>query len=679
MNINCKLISTKTYISTFALSIFLLFTTSIFGQLISNFDDKDELNLTIQNGSVLSGVSGLAPTGSEYGNQGAAYVSNNQPNSIVSTSAQPTTSMTTFSFDLQSLGSNSSNGNDITDEVKVEVSINGGVTFTTIVTVNGNSNARWTYNGGTVASTTFLNPINIAPSGGGNRDDDGDGIESVVISEIPAGSIVVKITCDNYGAAEYWTVDNLSLDFSSGCIISNIATSNETCSGADYTFDVEFVTFNGSGIYEVIDVTNGNTVLASGTSSPISVTLQNNTSETPFDINVWDQNENTCTGTPVNISPDNCMPCEISNVEVSDASCEGLNYTFAVNFDVTNGSGNYEVIDGDEVVLGFGSSSPIMVSIPNNTNTNSIDVNVRDEDDNNCISSIGDSVTLVICPQNGINCWDLNGDGINEMSEDINGDGNYNALDCQGAEGPQGPDGSDGQDGAMGMQGPQGEPGPQGTPGSDGQDGANGMTGPQGEPGPQGTPGTDGQDGANGMTGPQGEPGPQGEIGPQGDSGPVDGNGIYSGDGTTMSNTTISITEVLKFDGDIAVSGEILGLSDERLKKDKQPILEAATLLSQLIPMSYHYDTKGFDHLNLSENKQYGLLAQQVETILPELVTEVNFADGEVYKSINYNALISILIGAINDQQNEIDVLKAQQKEIDVLKAQIKLLMEEKK
>ena len=631
MNINCKLISTKTYISTFALSIFLLFTTSIFGQLISNFDDKDELNLTIQNGSVLSGVSGLAPTGSEYGNQGAAYVSNNQPNSIVSTSAQPTTSMTTFSFDLQSLGSNSSNGNDITDEVKVEVSINGGVTFTTIVTVNGNSNARWTYNGGTVASTTFLNPINIAPSGGGNRDDDGDGIESVVISEIPAGSIVVKITCDNYGAAEYWTVDNLSLDFSSGCIISNIATSNETCSGADYTFDVEFVTFNGSGIYEVIDVTNGNTVLASGTSSPISVTLQNNTSETPFDINVWDQNENTCTGTPVNISPDNCMPCEISNVEVSDASCEGLNYTFAVNFDVTNGSGNYEVIDGDEVVLGFGSSSPIMVSIPNNTNTNSIDVNVRDEDDNNCISSIGDSVTLVICPQNGINCWDLNGDGINEMSEDINGDGNYNALDCQGAEGPQGPDGSDGQDGAMGMQGPQGEPGP------------------------------------------------QGEIGPQGDSGPVDGNGIYSGDGTTMSNTTISITEVLKFDGDIAVSGEILGLSDERLKKDKQPILEAATLLSQLIPMSYHYDTKGFDHLNLSENKQYGLLAQQVETILPELVTEVNFADGEVYKSINYNALISILIGAINDQQNEIDVLKAQQKEIDVLKAQIKLLMEEKK
>ncbi len=34
--------------------------------------------------------------------------------------------------------------------------------------------------------------------------------------------------------------------------------------------------------------------------------------------------------------------------------------------------------------------------------------------------------------QNGINCWDLNGNRINDSSEDVNGDGTFNALDCSG-------------------------------------------------------------------------------------------------------------------------------------------------------------------------------------------------------------------------------------------------------
>lgn len=34
----------------------------------------------------------------------------------------------------------------------------------------------------------------------------------------------------------------------------------------------------------------------------------------------------------------------------------------------------------------------------------------------------------------GINCWDLDGDRVNDPNEDINMDGAYNALDCQGPE-----------------------------------------------------------------------------------------------------------------------------------------------------------------------------------------------------------------------------------------------------
>jgi len=78
---------------------------------------------------------------------------------------------------------------------------------------------------------------------------------------------------------------------------------------------------------------------------------------------------------------------------------------------------------------------------------------------------------------NGINCWDLNGNGINDPIEDINGDGAWNALDCQGV---------DGAPGAPGTQGPQGDPGAQGPQGDPGAQGAQGDPGPAGPQGPSG-------------------------------------------------------------------------------------------------------------------------------------------------------------------------------------------------
>jgi hypothetical protein len=57
---------------------------------------------------------------------------------------------------------------------------------------------------------------------------------------------------------------------------------------------------------------------------------------------------------------------------------------------------------------------------------------------------------------NGINCWDVNGNGVNDPSEDINTDGSFNSLDCQGATGTQGATGPQGAQGAQGAQGPPG-------------------------------------------------------------------------------------------------------------------------------------------------------------------------------------------------------------------------------
>nr|WP_293296598.1 hypothetical protein [Allomuricauda sp.] len=65
------------------------------------------------------------------------------------------------------------------------------------------------------------------------------------------------------------------------------------------------------------------------------------------------------------------------------------------------------------------------------------------------------SVSLTSCSDgedgapglSGISCWDTNADGINDADEDINQDGEFNALDCQGLNGQDGEDGMDGTDG----------------------------------------------------------------------------------------------------------------------------------------------------------------------------------------------------------------------------------------
>jgi hypothetical protein len=64
------------------------------------------------------------------------------------------------------------------------------------------------------------------------------------------------------------------------------------------------------------------------------------------------------------------------------------------------------------------------------------------------------------CPSAQNSCWDTNNNGVCDLaSEDINGDGKCDALDCQGRVGAQG---------ATGPGGSPGQTGPQGSPGSPG-------------------------------------------------------------------------------------------------------------------------------------------------------------------------------------------------------------------
>ena len=71
---------------------------------------------------------------------------------------------------------------------------------------------------------------------------------------------------------------------------------------------------------------------------------------------------------------------------------------------------------------------------------------------------------------------------------------------------------------------------------------------------------------------------------------------------------------------------------------------------------------KYFDLKKKREGKHdIGVIAQELEKIIPEVVQEVDTlkTDGETHKVVDYAKLTSVLIKAIQQQQEEIDLLKA--------------------
>jgi len=142
-------------------------------------------------------------------------------------------------------------------------------------------------------------------------------------------------------------------------------------------------------------------------------------------------------------------------------------------------------------------------------------------------------------PGGGLNCWDTDGDGIQDANEDVNNDGFFNALDCRGAQGIAGAQGAAGAAGATGTQGtagPAGAQGGQGVAGPAGPAGASGAAGAAGPSGPAGAQGVAGPTGASGSAGPTGPTGPTGATGATGTiglTGPAGAAGIAGATGAT--------------------------------------------------------------------------------------------------------------------------------------------------
>lgn len=127
------------------------------------------------------------------------------------------------------------------------------------------------------------------------------------------------------------------------------------------------------------------------------------------------------------------------------------------------------------------------------------------------------------------------------------------------------------------------------------------------------------------------------------------------------------------FQGNVHVLGTLTTPSDARLKTDVRALDRPLDKLLALRPATYYFDTARLPLPGLPEARQIGLLAEDVESVLPELVSEIPVADEgsreatpaaaalgpDTYQSVNYLGLIPVLIGAIQEQQAAIEALQA--------------------
>lgn len=133
------------------------------------------------------------------------------------------------------------------------------------------------------------------------------------------------------------------------------------------------------------------------------------------------------------------------------------------------------------------------------------------------------------------------------------------------------------------------------------------------------------------------------------------------GVGTTASGTA----------GEIRATNQITSYySDERLKENIEPLTEALSKVMSLRGVTYNSNSLAESFGFINKSRQVGVLAQDVEAVLPEAVKPAPFDNiklqegieisksGENYKTVQYEKLVPLLIEAVKELSLEVQQLK---------------------
>ena len=138
-----------------------------------------------------------------------------------------------------------------------------------------------------------------------------------------------------------------------------------------------------------------------------------------------------------------------------------------------------------------------------------------------------------------------------------------------------------------------------------------------------------------------------------------DANNFTIGANDNTTNVYLAWTAGNKFvlepDGDFHADGDVIAfsttVSDIALKSDIEMIPNALDKID---------DVRGVTFTRHNGQKSAGIIAQELEKVLPEAVREKELAllDGKKYKTVEYDAIHGLLINCIKELKEEIKELK---------------------
>jgi hypothetical protein len=117
----------------------------------------------------------------------------------------------------------------------------------------------------------------------------------------------------------------------------------------------------------------------------------------------------------------------------------------------------------------------------------------------------------------------------------------------------------------------------------------------------------------------------------------------------------LSATGVISFDGqgqgfftgDVTTNGSA---SDERLKENIKPLEKGLETIEQIKTYTFNYKDR-------PQDTHPGVIAQEIEELVPEVVYDIEMEAG-TYKAVRYQQLVPLLINAIKDLSEKVNVLE---------------------
>ena len=148
---------------------------------------------------------------------------------------------------------------------------------------------------------------------------------------------------------------------------------------------------------------------------------------------------------------------------------------------------------------------------------------------------------------------------------------------------------------------------------------------------------------------------------------PTNTNQLTNGAGFYASGSNVSFgtgsfsgavsTGALTVSGAITATGEVTAYySDLRLKTNIVPVADALEKVEAINGVTFDPNEAALA-LGVVPGKQMGVIAQEIEAVAPELVTDSAFAG---YKTVKYDKLTALLIEAVKELSAKVKTLEAQ-------------------